>query len=289
MLTSSILRSLLFVPADNPAKLMKSKQASADALVIDLEDAVELGRKVLARALVKEFLQGRHALPQTVLVRLNQVAGEHFGHDCDAITGYIPDGIVLSKCESINDVLQLHSFLEKTDADRKCRIYPLIESARGILNAYSIASSSSRVAGLAFGAEDFSAEMGIQQTDEEIELLYARSALVTASRAAGCEAFDSPLLDFGDLQRLQNAAFRARNLGFSGKLAIHPAQIPVLNDVFSPTESEIREATRIIASYSAKGGGVLAVEGRMVDEASARRARRILEIAGAIQHRKKSR
>lgn len=288
MIISSILRSLLFVPADSPAKLIKSKQTPADALVIDLEDAVEPRRKAMARSLVKEFLQGRHALPQAVLVRLNPAAGEHFDHDCDAITRCLPDGIVLSKCESAYDVLQLHSFLESTDVDRKCQIYPLIESPRGILNAYSIASSSSRVAGLAFGAEDFAAEMGIHQTGDEIELLYARSALVTASRAAGCEAIDSPLLDFGDLQRLRNAAFRARNLGFSGKLAIHPAQIPVLNDVFSPTESEILEANRMIASYSASGGGVLAIEGRMVDEASVRKARRILEIAGAIQDRKKS-
>ncbi len=282
-----ILRSLLFVPADNPAKLAKSKHAPADALVLDFEDAVTPDRKPIARMLACELLRERRVLAQAVLVRFNPASGQHFDCDCEAIRECIPDGVVLSKCRSVEDIRQLQLFLDKIDAEGRCRIYPLIESAFGLLNAYAIALSSSRVAGMAFGAEDFSADAGIQRTTDETELLYARSALVTASRAADCEPIDSPCLDFKNVQAAHNAAVRARNLGFSGKLAIHPSQIPALNEAFSPSAAEIATAQEIIAAYSARGEGVMAMTGHMVDEAIARKARRTLEIADLIRQDRK--
>ena len=288
MTRALILRSLLFVPADSPAKLAKSKQVPADALVLDLEDAVTDDQKPAARSLTKAFLGERSALAQVVLVRFNPAGGPYFDHDCEAIRECLPDGIVLSKCRTAEDVLHLQSFLDRADPDGGCRIYPLIESPLGLLNAYAIASTSPRVAGLAFGAEDYSSEAGIHRTAEEIELLYARSALVTASRAAGCEAIDSPWLETTNIQRVRSAALQARNLGFSGKLAIHPAQVPALNETFSPSASEVEEACTIIAAYSASGKGVLAMAGRMVDEAIVQKARRTLSLAEAIHRSSES-
>jgi citrate lyase subunit beta/citryl-CoA lyase len=127
-----------------------------------------------------------------------------------------------------------------------------------------------------FGAEDFSADVGITRTPGEPELLYARCALVTACRAASCQAIDSPCIDFNDLEQTRQAAQRARNLGFSGKLAIHPTQLSVLNAVFSPSEAEVQEARRILAAYSGSGAGVITMDGKMIDEAIVRKARDIL-------------
>ena len=127
-----------------------------------------------------------------------------------------------------------------------------------------------------FGAEDFSADLGITRTPGEPELLYARCAIVTACRAASCQAIDAPCIEFHDLEQTRQAAQRARNLGFTGKLAIHPAQRPVLNAMFSPSEAEVQEAQRILAAYSASGAGVIAIDGRMIDEAVVRKARDIL-------------
>jgi citrate lyase subunit beta/citryl-CoA lyase len=283
MTRTLILRSLLFVPADSAAKLAKSKQVPADALVLDLEDAVTDDQKPAARSLAKSFLGERNVLAQAILVRCNAAGGSYFDQDCEALKECLPDGIVLSKCRTAEDVLKLQSFLDRVNPEGGCRIYPLIESPLGLLNAYAIASSSPRVAGLTFGAEDYSSEAGIHRTAEEIELLYARSALVTASRAAGCEAIDSPWLEPTNIQGVRSAALQARNLGFSGKLAIHPAQVPPLNETFSPSASEIEEARTIIAAYSASGKGVFAMAGRMVDEAIVQKARRTLSLAEAIR------
>jgi citrate lyase subunit beta / citryl-CoA lyase len=269
-----MLRSLLFVPADSERKLAKAKEVRADALVLDLEDAVAPAAKAAARRRMAEALQTGMRRDCVMLVRVSGVGSETFRDDCEALGACLPDGIMLSKCRSAADVLELAQFLSNPDPEGACAICPLIETAGGLLNAYGIACSSERVFALGFGAEDFSAEIGVRRTEDEVELLYARSALVIAARAAGCEVFDSPCITLNDEKRLASAAARARNLGFSGKIAIHPEQVPVLNAAFSPTEAELAWARRTLESSSE--GGVGRIGSQMVDEAVLRQARRIL-------------
>ncbi len=275
METPRLLRSLLFVPGDNPTRMRKATELPVDALIVDLEDAVLPQQRAAARRLTVEFLAEKAVPHVSILVRVNRVGTTDFSEDCKALLERPPDGVMLAKCGSAEEVRRLEDALQ----GQRIAIFPLIESPTGILNAYSIATCSPAVAGVAFGAEDYCAETGTVRTEEEIELLYARSALVTACRAAGREPIDSPCLDYRDLKKVRASARRARNLGFSGKQAIHPAQVAVLNEVFSPTETEIAEARRILHASARRDAGVLGIEGQMIDEAVLRRARRTLWLA----------
>ena len=275
-----MIRSLIFVPGDSESNLQKARQIAADALILDWEDAVLPQNKVLARKLSLAFLSGQASSGPTLIIRINPATSQYFAEDCSALETALPSAILLGKCQSVNEVHPLDEFLARRDSDNRVRIYPQVESPLAILNAFAIATSCPRVAGLAFGAEDFSADMGITRTKGEIELLYARSALVTASRAAGRDAIDSPCLEWKNLVRLRANIRAAHNMGFSGKLAIHPEQVPVINEMFSPSGAEVERARRILAAFSAGSSGVLTVDGSMVDEAIVRRARQILEMAG---------
>jgi citrate lyase beta subunit len=282
MLIEISLRSVLFVPADAGKKLARAQQLPADALAVDWEDGVALPHKNKARTQTVEFTRQRATLPQVILVRMNPVFSPEFSQDCAAIQQCTVDGIILSKCRSAEDVRGLADVLDQVVALRDCNIYPLIESPAALLDAFSIATASDRVAALAFGAEDFSAEMGIVQSETEIELLYARSCIVTSARAAGRDAVDSPCLDLRNPERVREAGRRARNLGFTGKLAIHPSQLEILNEVFSSSDQELEEARRILAA-SSPDRGAFSLEGSMVDEPILKRARQVLHRAPRSQ------
>jgi citrate lyase subunit beta/citryl-CoA lyase len=223
-------------------------------------------------------LRRRATLPQRIILRLNPVFSSAFQEDCAILDQCTVDGIMLSKCRTADDVCRLEEVLKTVATLDNCRVYPLLESPEALLNAFSIAMVSPRVAALAFGAEDFAAEMGIVRTADEIELLYARSSLVAQARAAGRDALDSPCLEFRAPRRLAASARRARNLGFTGKLAIHPSQVRTLNKIFSPAERELKAARDIVAAASANPGA-FSIDGSMVDEAVLKRARRVLGIA----------
>jgi citrate lyase beta subunit len=273
------MRSVLFVPGDDEHKLMKALQAPSDALLIDWEDGVAPDRKAAARSHTTTFLADRVATPGVVLIRLNQVRSPHFAADIAHVRHVHTDGLGLSKVASAADLKQLQNELDHSGQQCDLWLFPLIESATGLLNASAIATCSSSVAALVFGAEDFCADTGITRGSEEIELLYARSALVATARAAERQVIDSPCLAFADDQAVTKAACRARNLGFTGKLAIHPRQLPILNEAFSPSPAEIDRARRIVEAFVVKGEGVIVVDGAMVDEAVVKRARQILELA----------
>lgn len=275
-----VFRSLLFVPADTESKLTKAKQIGADALVLDWEDAVLPQSKTLARKLALAFLSGQPDFGPTLFVRCNSVRSAYFTDDCLAFQTLLPRAIVLSKCQSAEEVHQLEKFLDQRDPGGQVSIYPQVESPLAVINAFAIATSCGRVAGLLFGAEDFSAEMGITRTEGEIELLYARSALLTACHASRRQAIDSPFLEWKDAEKLRAHIQASRNLGFSGKSAIHPKQVTVINEIFSPSRAEVKHARRILQAFSGSNSGVLALDGSMVDEAIVRRAREILRMAG---------
>ena len=272
------LRSLLFVPGDNHRKLLKSLQAGADALIVDWEDAVAPQNKAEARRLTVAFLRQPALLRPMMILRVNPASSAAFQDDCAVLSECSIEGVMLSKCESGAEVSQLEEALNCVPSLAECHIFPLLESALALINASSIAMASPRVAALVFGAEDFSAEMNIVRTAAEIELLYARSSLVTQARAAGRNAIDSPWLAFRQPRSVAASARRARNLGFTGQMAIHPSQVQILNDVFSPSERDVKEAQETIAAASSHEGA-FSIKGSMVDEAVLRRARQILRFA----------
>jgi citrate lyase beta subunit len=269
------------VPGNDKKKFLKAAEIRADGLIFDWEDSVLPADKDAARSLTKNFLLENRELQTTVLVRFNQAGSKDFEDDCRALRDIRAAGILLSKCQSARDTRLLADALDRKKAARQIKIHALIESATGILNAPQIAVSCSRMASLVFGSEDYCADVGISRTPGEVELLFARSALVTASKAFRLEAIDSPCLDLNNNTKLQSEAQTARNLGFTGKLAIHPRQVPILNALFSPTEAEIQNAERIVAAFSANKSGVLTVDGRMVDVAVVRWARQVLRMGKA--------
>ncbi|MEW5979333.1 MAG: CoA ester lyase [Acidobacteriota bacterium] len=273
------MRSLLFVPGNELKKIQKAAAISADAFILDWEDSVLPSHRKAARELTRNFLLQNEHLQPRALLRINPAGSKDFELDCQALADLPITGILLSKCQSAQEVRCLAGVLDRSDAEGRIRVHALIESAAGILNAPQISSSCARMGSLAFGSEDYCADLGILRTPGDIELLFARSALVTAGRAFGLEVIDSPCLDLNDQAKLQREAQAARNLGFSGKLAIHPSQVPVLNQCFSPTETEIETAKRILAAFSSGTCGVLTVNGQMVDEAVLRRARQILKMS----------
>jgi citrate lyase subunit beta/citryl-CoA lyase len=263
--------SLLFVPSDQPRKIARAHESGAHALVLDWEDSVAEASKVDARRLALEFIRASEFAGST-FIRVHSVRSRHFTEDCAALQSARPDGIVLSKCGTAEEVRQLAAVLK----DTTCGILPLIESPAGVVNCSAIVTASDLVIGAAFGAEDFSAEMEITRSEGEPELLYARCAIATACRAAGVEPIDTPFLEYRDDAGLRNAAMRSSHLGFTGKLAIHPAQVPILNEVFSPTSGQLEEARRLLETFESSKTAVLGIEGRMVDEAVVKRARRLL-------------
>ena len=278
-----VFRCLLFVPGDSQAKLQKAFGLSVDAVVIDWEDAVLPVDKAAAREITLGALR-RRSPGQIVIVRTNPVDSEAFPTDREALADLpretLPSGVMIPKCSSSEEMLEAAAFLDQVDPARGCGLYAVIESARGVVNVSDIVMADDRIAAAAFGAEDFSAETGIRRGADDCELLYARSAVVTAARAAGREAYDSPSMDFRNLDKVRAAAERARDLGFSGQMAIHPAQATIVREVFTPGAEETAEARRLLAAFEQQERGVTAVDGRLVDEPVLKRARRILTFAG---------
>ncbi|MEO8406913.1 MAG: CoA ester lyase [Oxalobacteraceae bacterium] len=259
-----ISRSYLFVPGNRPERFDKACAAGADAVIVDLEDAVPVADKVSARAALAAWLSPA----QPVLVRINSADSEWFGDDL-ALCG-MPGvaGIVLPKAEREHDLAALGRAGAAT-------IFPLIESAQGLWNAHALARSP-RVRRLLFGAIDFSFDLGIEEGNEE--LLYFRSQLVLVSRVAGIQApVDGVTTTIDDIDTIRNDTQRARRLGFGGKLCIHPKQVSCVNHGFGPSEIELAWAMRVLAAASAANGAAVAVDGKMVDRPVVLIAQRILD------------
>jgi citrate lyase subunit beta / citryl-CoA lyase len=256
-------RSWLFAPGHNERHLAKVFSAGADEVLLDLEDAVPADMKDRARQMVGEVLGSHRAW-----VRVNRPMTETCERDLAAVAGRAA-GLRIPKVESVEDVEWVR---------RRAPNLPLtatIESALGLLRSYEIASSDG-VVNLAYGGADLAVDLGIDEAGEE-ETLYARSHIVIASRAAGIEApSDGVYTNLNDDEGLRRAAERGRRLGFGGKSAIHPRQVPVINEVFSPSQEERAWAARVLAAFESSHGAATKLEdGTFVDTAVAERARRI--------------
>ena len=271
VLVPSSIRSLLFVPGDSAAKLEKAKGIAVDALIFDWDDAVLDAHKAKARETTTAALRSREAYPQPILIRVNPVASEAFAADCEALAACPADAAMLPKCGSPVDIRALEQRLRPAMG-----IFAVIETPLGVLQAPAIASCSARMRGLLFGAEDYSAETGIERSTDEAETLYARSATVTAARAYGLEAFDSPAMDYRNMEALRASTRRGRRLGFSGRAAIHPNQIAIIEEAYTPSGEEAAKARATLERFRSAGAGAVGMDGRLVDEPILRQARRIL-------------
>jgi citrate lyase subunit beta/citryl-CoA lyase len=285
-------RSWLFVPADDPRKLARIGSSGADAVILDLEDSVAPARKAQARALALETLNG----PRNgeVWVRVNPLPSGLADPDLAAVMPGAPDGVVLPKCASAADVAALGAWLdglETGDRFRRTRILPIATETPGALFAlgsYAHAPSA-RLAGLTWGAEDLSTAVGAE-TNRTPDGGYtdlcrlARALCLAGAAAAGVPAIETVYPDLKDLAGLEAYAAQGRREGFSGMLAIHPAQVEPINRAFTPSVEAVEAARRVVALFEAEpGAGVLAMDGRMLDAPHLAQARRILAADAALR------
>ena len=279
-------RSILFVPGYRPDRFGKALAAGADAVCIDLEDAVPPQRKAAAREAAARFLAEHSAegsrkdprLPHFI-IRINDPDTDLGRADAEALAATPqPDAFMIPKVRTAAGLRRAAGLLSDGVA-----LFALIETALGLENAADIGQASPAVAGLVFGGFDLAIELRADPGWEP--LLYARSRVVHAAALNGLDAIDMPSVDFGEMSRLREEAGKVRLLGFAGKMAIHPAQLPVIHDVFTPSEIEVERARRILDADREAGGGAVALEGRMVDRPVAEVARRVLARARAARNR----
>ena len=266
------VRSLLFVPGDSASKLAKAKGLVADALVFDWEDAVLASGKAAAREITRTALAEREAYPQAIVIRVNSVRSGSLDEDLDALARCPADAVMFPKCEG-------EHHLGLLSARTGLPVIATIETPLGVVRAAESASYSGQVAALMFGAEDYSTEMGIVRTGSEPETLFARSATVNAARAFGKEAYDSPCMDYRDADTMRETTERGRRMGYSGRLAIHPNQPPVINEIYTASESEVEAARKMLKEFDSTGLGVVGMEGQVIDEPVIERARRVVRAA----------
>ena len=269
-------RSWLFTPATMPERFERAAAAGADVLILDLEDAVAPDRKDEARRIAVEFLAHAPLWDRTArALRINAPCTPHGLDDLLALlrSDARPDAVIIPKVDSPEIVRLIDTLL--ADGGRPAPLVPLIESARGVAAAQEIALASPRIAALFFGAADLAADLGAEVAWEP--LLSARSHVVNAAAVARVGVIDSPFFDLRDAEGLRDEVQRVVRLGFTAKAAIHPNQVAPINAALTPSPEAVAEARAILAE-NAKGVGV--VNGRMIDEAMARKARRTLAAAG---------
>jgi citrate lyase subunit beta / citryl-CoA lyase len=292
------MRSLLFVPADSPKKLDKAMRSGADALIVDLEDSVAANGKAQARQSAAAFLKRVvDLLPRPyLLVRVNGLQTGLIDADLDAIAPARPDAIMLPKAEGGASVAHADAKLAVREAtyglpDGHIKILPIAtETAAALFLAGTFAGASKRLSALTWGAEDLSADLGAERNrDTEGVLLdpyrLARTLCLAAAAAAGVPAIDAVFADFRDSEAFRRECGVARRDGFSGKMAIHPTQVPIINVMFTPTPEAIANAQAIVEAFAANpGAGTVGIGGVMVDQPHLTRAKRLLERA-AIRSR----
>ncbi len=272
------LRSMLFAPGNKAELLQKFSKIQPDAAIIDLEDAVPDSEKGIARENLQKFGTSFKDEKFSLYTRVNPVSSEFFESDIEAISPYL-DGIVIPKISSVKELREAEKMLSTTSF--ASRIVVGIETVRGLMSAQEILSSNSVIATY-FGAEDYIADLGGIRTASNEEVLFARSQMGMLGRFAGIPVLDQIVADFSDTERFTKEAMQARSLGFSGKLCIHPSQVILANESFSPREEEVARAKELLSVYEnavSQGSASIVFDGQMVDEALAKQARRILDLS----------
>jgi citrate lyase subunit beta/citryl-CoA lyase len=288
------MRSLLFVPADGGPKVDKAMASGADAIIIDLEDSIAPERKERARDAALEFLKAANAQKQRprLLVRINGLDTGMTDADLDAVVPGRPDAIVFPKAEGGSSVVHLDAKLTAREAifglpDGQIKILAqAVETAAGLFLAGTFRETSARLIGLTWGPEDLSAELGAEANRDEHGMLtepyrLARNICLYAAAAAKLPAIETVYVDFRNSEGLRRDTQDARRDGFSGRLAIHPAQVPVINEVFTPSPAQIEKAKAVVAAFAAQpGAGTIGIDGKMFDRPHLLRAQTLLARSG---------
>jgi citrate lyase subunit beta/citryl-CoA lyase len=276
-------RSRIYIPGNNPRMIETCGLFEADVITLDLEDSVSLEQKLDARMLVSEGLKDLNFGRSEITIRINSLNNSGKEDLKEIIPTGKVDAIYLPKTEKADDIKELERILDELEQEKgKTKIVPILESAKGVLNAYEIAKSSSRLIALSFGGEDYTRDLGGERTREGYELFYARSRVVMCAKAAGVQALDTVHSDISDMDGLKENCLRIKHMGFDGKAAIHPSQIPVIHEAFNPTQEEIEYAKKVIEcaeEAKRKGLGAIALGRKMIDKPVLEKAYRVIEIA----------
>lgn len=280
-------RSMLFLPGNTPNIIQNAEILGADAVILDLEDAVAPTEKDSARILVRNAMRLMGFGKCEVIVRINSIDTDFWRKDLDAVIPQKPSLIMPPKTATAEDVKTVDAYIseleEKLGMEKNTvGLIPLIETALGVENAFQIASASRRVKAIFLGGEDLTADLHCKRTKEGNEINYARSRMVCAARAAGIEVYDTPFTDVNDDEGIYTDAEYAKSLGFTGKSAISPRHIKAINEVFSPSLKDIDYAYEVMEAIrigKQQGKGAVALRGKMIDAPIVARAQQTIEMA----------
>ncbi len=281
-------RTMMFLPANNPAMITDAHIYKPDSIMIDLEDATSINQKDAARFLVYHALKNIDYGKTETVVRINGIDTPFGRDDIRAVVKGGVDVVRLPKTDTAEEIIEVDRLI--TEAEKECGregqtlIMAAIESATGILNVKDIALASPRMMGIALGAEDYVTNLKTTRSKHGWELYYAREAIVLAARNAGIYCFDTAYADINNIEGFRKEVQFIKDLGFDGKSCVHPKQIEIVHEIYTPSQKEIEKSIKIIngaKEAEAKGSGVISVDGKMVDGPIITRAYRILELAKA--------
>ena len=283
-------RTMLYVPGNNPGMIKDAGIYPADCIMFDLEDSVSVMEKDAARFLVCEALNTLDYGTKEVLVRVNSLDTDLGMQDLEAVVRTGKAAIRLPKTETEQDVVVCDQAIGRIEREAGMEVgitkmMAAVESAKGVLNAQKIATASKRLIGMAIGAEDYVSDLKTSRSPEGIELLFGRSMVLLAARAAGIDAIDTVYSDVNNEEGLRQETALIKQLGFDGKSVINPRQIGPVHEVFTPSKKEIEKSLSImeaIEEANRRGSGVIALNGKMIDKPVVMRAQRILGLAAAV-------
>ena len=290
----SVYRSFLFAPGNHPRRVEKALSLDADAAILDLEDACPIAAKTATRTVVVAACQR----PRKCLgyVRVNATSTEFGYGDIVAVVQRGVDGIILPKLETADEIRAVDWVISNLEKERGqpvgvFDVIPIIETGKGMANIRAITAAGTRVKRIAFGAGDFTLDMNIEWSRTETELLPYRSECVLASRAAGIEApIDTVWVDLKDPEGFTNSTRHIKGLGFQGKMCIHPDQVPIVNEILSPSAADVEWSRKVVQAFEAAektGSASIQLEGKFIDYPIVYRARRVLETMQRIAARGK--
>ncbi len=282
-------RALLYMPGDDRRKIEKATTLGVDCICMDMEDGVAITRKAEARAVIAQAMKELDFGSSERCIRINSFGSGFEKFDLAAAVATNPDAIVVPKVETAEQVRSISEYIEMYELSGKMKMGSIrmlvgVETANGIMNLSDIAGSDKRLEAIIFGAEDFAASVGATRTREATEVLYARSAVVTACAAHELQAIDMVYIDFRDVEGLRSEAEQGARLGFSGKQIIHPNQVEAVQAAFTPSEEAIEYAQRVVRVFSAsqkEGKGAFALDGKMIDMPLLKNAQKVLDRAKA--------
>jgi citrate lyase subunit beta-like protein len=282
-------RALLYMPGDDRRKIEKSTTLGVDCICMDMEDGVAITHKTEARAVIAQAMKDLDFGNSERCIRINSFGSGFEKFDLAAAVAANPDSIVVPKVETAQQVRSISEYIEIYELSSRMNIGSIrmlvgVETARGILNLKEIAEADKRLEAIIFGAEDYAASAGATRTKDAIEVLYARSAVVTACAANDLQAIDMVYIDFRDIEGLRLEAEQGAGLGFSGKQIIHPNQVEAVQEAFTPSEEAIEYAQRVVKAFAAsqkEGKGAFALDGKMIDMPLLKNAQKVLSRARA--------